>query len=175
LFLTLPTRWLTGQHVISSDGYGPNMPFSRVASAGSSPSHAGQAAGFRMRLWISAHSSLGVVVMIAKLRTHSPAGERQFSHRRQGHQTSVGERDRIGLFTSRGFLPLIETIHRHQTATPLECFAKGRLGVDSLSHRVDIRETNFDVLRPIRHQPPTQNVEAALAGSSVISDVVAPE
>jgi NAD(P)-dependent dehydrogenase (short-subunit alcohol dehydrogenase family) len=32
-----------------------------------------------IRLWSSAHSSFGVVVTIAKLRTHSPAGERQFS------------------------------------------------------------------------------------------------
>src|SRR5262249_55169381 len=84
LFLTLLTRWLTGQHVISSDGYGLSMPFSRPPSTGSSPSQAGQVSGFRitgMRLWISPHSSLGLVVMIAKLRTHSPAGERQFSHR----------------------------------------------------------------------------------------------
>ena len=34
-----------------------------------------------MRVWISAHNSFGTVVMIAKLRTHSPAGERQFSHK----------------------------------------------------------------------------------------------
>ena len=34
-----------------------------------------------MRSWSSAHNSFGVVVMIAKLRTHSSAGERQFSHR----------------------------------------------------------------------------------------------
>ena len=33
-----------------------------------------------MRLWILAHNSFGVVVTIAKLRTHSPAGRCQFSH-----------------------------------------------------------------------------------------------
>jgi hypothetical protein len=33
-----------------------------------------------IRLCSSAHSSLGVVVMIAKLRTLSPAGERHVSH-----------------------------------------------------------------------------------------------
>jgi hypothetical protein len=34
-----------------------------------------------VRLCSSAHSSFGVVVTIAKLRTHSPSGDRQFSHR----------------------------------------------------------------------------------------------
>jgi hypothetical protein len=34
-----------------------------------------------MRLCSSPHSSFGVVVMMAKVRTHSPAGDRQFSHR----------------------------------------------------------------------------------------------
>jgi hypothetical protein len=46
--------------------------------------HTGQASGFRitgMRLWISAQSSFGVVVTIAKVRTHSSAGKRQFSHK----------------------------------------------------------------------------------------------
>ena len=32
-------------------------------------------------LWISAHSSFGAVVMIAKLRTLSPAGDRHVSQR----------------------------------------------------------------------------------------------
>ena len=34
-----------------------------------------------MRLCSSAQSSLGSVVTIAKLRTHSPAGDFQFSHK----------------------------------------------------------------------------------------------
>jgi hypothetical protein len=34
-----------------------------------------------MRWCNSAHNAFGVVVMMAKLRTHSPAGERQFSHK----------------------------------------------------------------------------------------------
>jgi hypothetical protein len=34
-----------------------------------------------MRLWSLAHNSFGVVVMIAKLRIHSPAGECKFSHK----------------------------------------------------------------------------------------------
>ncbi|MGC2525507.1 MAG: hypothetical protein WA417_23135 [Stellaceae bacterium] len=52
-------------------------------SAGSSPSQTGHASGLRttgMRLWSFGHNSFGVVVMMAKLRTHSPAGECQFSH-----------------------------------------------------------------------------------------------
>jgi hypothetical protein len=43
----------------------------------------GQASGASttgIRLCSSAHNSFGVVVITAKLRTHSPAGERQFSH-----------------------------------------------------------------------------------------------
>jgi hypothetical protein len=34
-----------------------------------------------MRLWSCPHSSFGVVVIMAKLRIHSAAGERQFSYR----------------------------------------------------------------------------------------------
>jgi hypothetical protein len=34
-----------------------------------------------IQLWSSAHKSFGVVVMIAKLRTLSPAGERHVSHK----------------------------------------------------------------------------------------------
>jgi len=34
-----------------------------------------------MRSWSSAHNSFGVVVMIAKERIDSPAGECQFSHK----------------------------------------------------------------------------------------------
>src|SRR5262252_7690844 len=82
LFLTLPTRTLTGQHVISSDGKGASRALSWHGSTGSSPSHVDHASAPRttgIRLCNSAHSSLGVVVTMAKLRTHSPAGERQFS------------------------------------------------------------------------------------------------
>jgi hypothetical protein len=52
-------------------------------SAGSSPSQTGQVSGPRttsIRLCNSAHNSFGIVVITAKVRTHSPAGERQFSH-----------------------------------------------------------------------------------------------
>ena len=80
----IPTRALTGQQVISSEGKGTSSALREDASADSSPSQTGQVSGLRttgMRLCNSAHNSFGVVVMIAKLRTHSPAGERQFSHR----------------------------------------------------------------------------------------------
>jgi hypothetical protein len=55
-----------------------------VATEKPSPSQAGHTSGFKttgIRSCSSAHSSFGAVVTIAKLRTHSPAGERQFSHR----------------------------------------------------------------------------------------------
>jgi hypothetical protein len=83
LFLTLPTRALTGQQVMASEGKGASRDFSRASSAGCSPSHSGHASGARIagiRLCSAAHSSFGSVVMIAKLRTRSPAGERQLSH-----------------------------------------------------------------------------------------------
>jgi hypothetical protein len=49
---------------------------SLARSAGSSPSHAGQASGARIagiRLCSRAHNSFGSVVMIAKLGTHFPS------------------------------------------------------------------------------------------------------
>jgi hypothetical protein len=45
--LTLPTRALTGQQVISSEGKGASRAFNSDASAGSSPSQRGQASGLR--------------------------------------------------------------------------------------------------------------------------------
>src|ERR1700730_18348997 len=72
-----PADYITGR-------VGGSRDLSCGSSAGSSPSHTGHASGFRvtgMRLWISAHNSLGVVVMIAKLRTHSPTSECQFFHK----------------------------------------------------------------------------------------------
>jgi hypothetical protein len=58
LFLTLPTRALTGQHVIASEGYGARRDLSWRGSAGSSPSQAGHVSGPRttgIRLCSSAH------------------------------------------------------------------------------------------------------------------------
>jgi hypothetical protein len=60
LFLTLPTRALTGQQIISSEGQGASSALSSGTSAGCSPSQAGHASGLStagMRLWSSAHNS----------------------------------------------------------------------------------------------------------------------
>ncbi|MGA8761237.1 MAG: hypothetical protein WB611_33855 [Stellaceae bacterium] len=57
-----------------------------------------------MRLWISAHNLFGVVVMIAKLCTHSPAGDFQFFHTPASAMMPVtGERQRIRMFPGRVF------------------------------------------------------------------------
>jgi hypothetical protein len=48
LFRTLPTRALTGQHVISSVGCGASSALSCGASAGSPPSQAGRTEGFKI-------------------------------------------------------------------------------------------------------------------------------
>src|SRR5215472_6239753 len=80
-FLTLPTRALTGQQVIAPDGWGARRALSSRGFAGSSPSQAGHTSGATtagIRLRSSAQSAFGLVVAIAKLRIHSPAGERQF-------------------------------------------------------------------------------------------------
>src|SRR5262252_2074791 len=45
LFLTLPTRALTGQQIICSEGYGARSDLSWRGSAGSSPSHTGHTLG----------------------------------------------------------------------------------------------------------------------------------
>jgi len=95
LFLTLPTRALTSQQVIPSDGYGARRALSWPGSVGSSPSQTGQVSGPKttgIRSWSSAQSSFAAVVTIAKLRTHSPAGERQFSHKPANAILSGGAR-----------------------------------------------------------------------------------
>src|SRR5262249_61404923 len=74
----------TGLHVSSADEQGASIAFNCGGVAGSPPSHAVQLSRARttgMRSCSSAHSSFDLVVTIAKLRTHSPAGERQFSHK----------------------------------------------------------------------------------------------
>jgi len=80
LFLTLPTRALTGQQIMSSGGQGASSALSWGTSAGGSPSHTGHVSGFKttgIRLCSSAHNSFGVVVVMVKLRILSPADERQ--------------------------------------------------------------------------------------------------
>jgi hypothetical protein len=46
LFLTLPTRGLTGQQIISSEGYGASISLRSCTVPRCSPSHAGQVSGF---------------------------------------------------------------------------------------------------------------------------------
>ena len=85
LLLTLPIRRLTGQQVIASDGNEASSALSWRGSDGSSAGGVGHASDPRttgIRLCNSAHSSLGEVVTMAKLRTHSPAGERQLLSRK---------------------------------------------------------------------------------------------
>jgi hypothetical protein len=43
----------------------------------------------------------------------------------------------------------------------VESFAECRLGVDFLGARVDGREADFDVLRPVRDQAPAHDLEAS--------------
>jgi len=59
LFLTFPTRRLTGQQVVSSAGWGASRAFRHAGSAGSSPNHSDRTSGLRttgIRLWSSVHS-----------------------------------------------------------------------------------------------------------------------
>ena len=76
--MTLPTRVLTGEQIMSRKGKSREAP---VAS--SSPSHCGHSSRLSttgIRLCSYAHNSFGVVVTIVKLRMRSPAGERQVLH-----------------------------------------------------------------------------------------------
>jgi hypothetical protein len=70
-------------------------------------------------------------------------------------------------FTSH---PFIKIVHRYQTAAPLKGFAEGWFGLDPLGIGVNVGEADLEVLGPVRHQPPAQHVEAALAGLGVVAD-----
>ena len=59
LFLTLPTRGLTGQHVIASDGNGARSDLSWRGSAGSSLSQAAPVSGPRSPFFTSGRSGGG--------------------------------------------------------------------------------------------------------------------
>src|ERR1700730_16402116 len=87
----------------------------------------------------------------------------------QSHQPQLGQRNRIGLFPGRGFLPLVKVIHGHEAAPPLECLAERRLTFDPLGFGVDVRETNFEILSPERYQAPAHDVQAALTSLRIIS------
>src|ERR1700730_11927593 len=70
-------------------------------------------------------------------------------------------------FTSH---PFVEIIDGHEAAAPLVRLAEGRLAFDSLSLGVDVREADFDVLRPERHETPAHHVQAALPGPGIKAD-----
>jgi hypothetical protein len=82
----------------------------------------------------------------------------------------VRQRDRVGLLACRRFLPLVKVIDRHETAAPLECFAEGGPVLDPLGLGVDVREADFDILCPVRHQAPPRQVQATLAGPGIEAD-----
>jgi len=62
-----------------------------------------------------------------------------------------------------GLLPLVKVINRHKAAATLE----RRPVLDPLGLGVDVRETNFDVLGPVRNKPPARRVQATLARSLI--------
>jgi len=92
-------------------------------------------------------------VAIAKLRIHSPAGERQFP---QARPVPLGA-------DQRALLPLIKAVDRHEPAAPLKCLAKGRLALDPLDFDIDVSEPDIQVLGPVRDQTPAETIQAALA------------
>jgi|SRR5271163_885665 len=73
---------------------------------------------------------------------------------------------------SRGlsYTPTVSELSAGRTAIALASAAEGGLPLDPLGFGVDVSEADFDVLRPIRHQPPPQQVQAALAGLGVVAD-----
>jgi hypothetical protein len=67
LFFTFPTRALTGQHVIASDGYGARRALSSCGSDGSSPSQAGHASRPMTAVRGTAQSDAGAWVLNAAI------------------------------------------------------------------------------------------------------------
>jgi hypothetical protein len=88
-----------------------------------------------MRSWISATSSLASVVMIVKIRIHSPeVGSCQFSHSPpMPKRAAVPHGDGIGLFGPPfDRLPLEEAVDRHNTAASAIGVAEGQQLVHGL-------------------------------------------
>src|SRR6266446_2336752 len=82
----------------------------------------------------------------------------------------VGKCDCIRLLPTRGLLAVVEVVDRYEAAPSLECLAEGRLALDPLGLGVDVRESDFDVLRTERHEAPTHYVQAAFAGLGIVVD-----
>jgi len=99
LFLMLPTRGLTGQHVISSEEYGPEHAFSWAASAGSSPSHAGH-----VSLQDRRQAIVDLAARLVGLRRDDREAAHSFTRRgapflpqtSKGHQPTVRQRNPVG-------------------------------------------------------------------------------
>ena len=175
LFLTLPTRVLTGQQIISSEGYGASTAFKSRTVAGCSPSHAGHTSGFSttgIRLWSSAHNSFGVVVMIANEQTHSPAGECQFSHK---PASAMMQRDRRARLHEAVCLRPSSSIRRscrpaRGSAGVPKAFPKaGLLSIPSALALMLAKPTSMS-LAQYRDQAPTQHIETALPVLGVVAD-----
>ena len=73
---------------------------------------------------------------------------------------------------SRGFsyTPAVSELSAGRTAIALASAADGGPALDPLGLGVDVREADFDPLRPKRHEPPAHHVEAALAGPGIVAD-----
>ena len=90
-----------------------------------------------MRSWISATSSFASVVMIAKVRNHSPeTGSFQFSpNSTKRERITVLHRDGIGLLRRLALdrLPFEEAIDRKDAAAPAVGLAECRQRADGLA------------------------------------------
>jgi hypothetical protein len=114
-----------------------------------------------------------MVVTIAKLRTHSPAGECQFSHK-----PARAMMPRSARASAYGCFP-VAVLRSHKSCRPapgspaLERFAECRLALNPLRLGVDVGEPDLDVLGPVRDQAPAQHVETALRGLGVYGGTAA--
>ena len=82
----------------------------------------------------------------------------------------VGKCGCIRPLPTRGLLAVVEVVDTYEAAPSLECLAEGRLALDPLGLGVDVRESDFDVLRTERHEAPTHYVQAAFAGLGIVVD-----
>jgi hypothetical protein len=110
-----------------------------------------------IRSWISATSSLASVVMIAKVRSHSPeVGSFQFSH-----SPPILHGNGIGLLGSLtpDRLPFEETIDWEYATPPTIGVPKRRQPVNGLAFGVDRLASALGVLTPVRDETPAQRIE----------------
>ena len=119
-----------------------------------------------MRLWISATSSLALVVMIAKVRTHSPRS------RILPVLPNAAQSERIAILHSDGIwllrlafdrLPLEKAVNRHDAAAPPIGISEGRQRAHCLALCIDRLATALRILTKMRDQAPAQRIERYLA------------